>query len=70
MSTTVKKMVVNSVVANGLVVERPMTRAEAADELSRRALRRWMAGEFSTLREAIYAAMDDDPQLKHIYATR
>ncbi len=48
------------------IVERPATRREAGDELSRRALRRYRQGEFSTVAEAIYAAMRDDRVLTKI----
>jgi hypothetical protein len=58
------------VTAGGLTIERPTTRREAGDELARRALRRFRAGEFSTVREALHAAMADDPILTRVYATQ
>jgi hypothetical protein len=48
-------------VVGGLVVERPTSRAEAGDELARRAMARFRRGEFSTITEALRAVMADDP---------
>ena len=56
-------------VINGLSVERPTSRGEAGDELSRRAVARFRCGEFSSVGDALRAAMADDPWLTKIYAT-
>ena len=52
---------------NGLLIERPMTSAEARDEVARCALRRYRAGEFDNLRGATNAVLSDRPDLKKLY---
>jgi hypothetical protein len=50
------------------VVLRPTTRAEAGEQLSRRATQLFRDGSFTTLREALAEAMRERPYLKPIYA--
>jgi hypothetical protein len=54
-------------VVGGLVVERPASRAEAGDELSRRAVARFRRGEFPTIADALRGVMADDPVLTETY---
>ncbi len=53
---------------DGLEIERLLTEAEARDEVARRAIQRFRAGEFDSIRAATYAVLNEDRELRRIYA--
>ena len=55
-------------VIDGLLIERPLTEGEARDEVARRALERVRAGECDSIRGAMYGVLDEDMELKRLYA--
>jgi len=66
-SSIVELLENGNIVVDGLEIERPLTEAEARNEVARQALKRWETGEFRTLSEATRAVLNGSEELKRLY---